>query len=201
MKFIKHFLFTLYISLFLTTLISCRMLTGIKKPKLLTESEIVNLSNKMEIKGNLFFIDSSYRKEILSLKYQDVHAVKNHLQPVQALYYNQDGKLISYFINCYATPSLFNLKWNDELNFNTFPPKTQAPLDSMLSFDNLANFLKPISALRFKSSNKQKVVIFWSRMFSRYSKSLIKYVEANAKLYPELEIIYVNNDNYLNSIL
>jgi hypothetical protein len=70
--------------------------------------------------------------------------IKNHYQPLQALYYNANGELSRFYVNCYAG-GFPQLKWNRNGILNTFPPQHQAPVDSILSLKTLSNFLHPVA--------------------------------------------------------
>jgi len=183
---------------------SCSMLHGIKKSKRLSDADIVSLARKNKIMENLHSIDFGYKQFILSIKITDHHVAKNHLQPIQALYFDENHKLISFIINCYAEPSLLNLNWNKGKNFDQFPPVTLAPLDSLLSEEDIKKSMTVLKGRGQGNDKKSKytVYVFWNRKFLKYSKSLIKFVRQNAKLSNDaLDIVYINNDNYLYDLL
>ncbi len=87
---------------------------------------------------------------------------------------------------------------------STFPPKQQAPIDSLISLNTQMKFLKPLS----QSSNLSienfdfVVLVFWNRFMGRQSKRLIHFVQVNSKLEKEkkVKIIYVNTDNVFSKM-
>ena len=122
---------------------------------------------------------------------------RNHLQPLQALYFDNNGDLISYHVNCYAG-GFPNLKWNRNNNFDTFPPKTVVTNDTILSFNKLSGSIISIDNKKYKSQTKYdyNIVVFWSIRMGRQSKRLIKYVQENAELTNKrVNIIYANVDD------
>jgi hypothetical protein len=90
------------------------------------------------------------------------------------------------------------LKWNRNDNFSVFPPKQQAPLDSMVNLETQMRFLqKLVQTETFLAKDyNYVVVVFWSRVMGRQSKRLIKFVQKNALLAKEqkVKIIYANVD-------
>jgi hypothetical protein len=189
----------IYIGLVLNFCLSCNGLTGIRKSKQLSINEIKTLATKNGIQENLYFVDSRFAKSFLQMvpKNADKHSIKNHLQPIQAMYFDKDGHLISYFINCYASPTVFNLKWNDKKYFDTFPPLTKAPIDSLITLNQLTTLLKPVKRNDIIKPNEFAVIVFWNHMFYRYSKSLLKQIRRNVQNRTSVNLLFVNNDNYL----
>ena len=156
-------------------------------------SKIVNYANKYSIpQKNSFIIDTTYISYVYSLDSSLNQIKKNHLQPLQALYFNKTGKLISYHINCY-TGGFPNLKWNRNGVFDSFPPKTQAPLDTIFTYNDIRKFVKDINDDKNAEYN---ILVFWNIAMGRQSKRLIKIVNENAKLADKsINIIYVNDDD------
>lgn len=113
------------------------------------------------------------------------------------MYYDQQGNLKCFIINCYAQ-GFPNLKWNKDGIFSTFPPMQQAPLDSIVPRDELFNYLKPLSKTRTTNplDFDYTVIVFWNRVTGRQSKRLIQYVQSNSMLpaNKRVKIIYANND-------
>ena len=104
-----------------------------KKMKKLSDNQILKQGSKYNIPAkDAYVLDSGYVNFIFSLdsvRYQkESH---NHFQPLQALYYDQTGHLISFHINCNAG-GFPNLKWNRFGAFDEFIPKQQTPPDSIL---------------------------------------------------------------------
>jgi hypothetical protein len=170
---------------------------GIHPPQKMTIERINKCAKKLNMTGSLYYADSVYLKGVVKKCAQDKKIMKNHLQPVQAIYFDGSGKMISYFINCYANPTLVNLNWNEGNFFSAFPPKTMAPIDTMFTYAELVNLLQPVTKTSTINSSSIKVLVFWNKMFYRYSKSLIRQVKKNTQHESNVEIIYINTDNYL----
>lgn len=180
------------------TLIKLKM--GIRDPKVMDEKLHGRYLRKLKAPTNqAYLIDTNY---VNFLEIKDTllfrKEKKNHYQVIQALYYGHNQFQEAWFINCYA-PGYPKLNWNIDNNFATFPPKTAAPLDTLLSFDRLINH-----AEAFKNHEKEKVgknepytvVFIWNRFMIRETKRLHKLVKENLQKCNEpYRIIYINNDN------
>ena len=193
--------------LFITCLLGCSSCSavflgvyGIHKPKAVTEAEIIRSAKQYKIPlANTYELDASYRDYILtndtSLHRQ---AMKNHLQPLQAIYYSPEGKMLSFQVNCYAG-GYPNLKWERNGNMNTFPPKVQAPLDSLVPISMQFKFLLGLSnsAVPQYEPGQPTLIVFWSKFMGRQTKRFIRILQENAELAQrdELSIFYVNADN------
>lgn len=175
-------------------------LYGVKEIKLVNEKIIAKNAKKFNIQTvDNFELDAAYLTYLVSLdtsKYK--LQIKNHLQPLQALYYDNTGCLKSFQVNCYAG-GFPNLKWERDDIMTTFPPKQQAPIDSLVSLQTQLKFLKPLSnSSKFSIENYDYIVIvFWNRFMGRQSKRFVRFVQENTKLETtkKVKIIYVNNDN------
>ncbi len=173
---------------------------GIKKPQFLDENQILYYAKKLNLPNeDIFQIDTAYFNFIVStdsIKHKESH--KNHYQPLQVLYYGQAGQLVSFHVNCYAG-GFPNLKWNREGSFDIFPPKTQAPVDSILPLKKLLGFLKPLASSQKIHTEQYDyfVFVFWNRFMKRQSKRLIRTVQQNCRMKKNKTIrtIYVNDDN------
>lgn len=183
--------------LYCISLSSCHIIMGIHPPQKMTLERINKCAKKLNMTGSLYYADSVYLKGVVNKCAQDKRIMKNHLQPVQAIYFDDSGKMISYFINCYANPTLVNLNWNEGNRFSAYPPKTMAPIDSMFTYAELVNLLKPVTKPVTANSSSIKVLVFWNKMFYRYSKSLIRKVQRNVEAKRDVDIVYVNTDNYM----
>lgn len=178
---------------------------GIKIPRQIDDKEIIQYSRKFKIPtADIYKLDTSYSTFLLShdrTVYEDQMA--NHIQPLQVLYFDTNGNLLSYHIDCNAG-GFPNLKWNRNQAFSTFPPKTQAPADSFLPFEKQMNFLIPLEqTLAFSKAGLDYVaIVYWSRFMGRQSRRLIHIVQENSKLANpgKLRIIYVNNDNFFGTL-
>jgi hypothetical protein len=173
---------------------------GIKKIKRVNKNTIVRYAKKYNVSStNSYELDTSYFLFLTSLdtiKYK--LQIKNHYQPLQALYYDNTGYLKSFQVNCYAG-GFPNLKWDINGIMSAFPPKQQAPIDSIIPLETQLKYLNPISP-SFKlsiDSYDYIVIVYWNRFMGRQSKRLIHIVQENCKLEKEkkVKIIYANNDN------
>lgn len=175
-------------------------LYGLKTIKRVDEKNILHYAKKYNIPpSDCYVLDSSY---ISFLNTLDTILYKgqrqNHLQPLQALYFDSEGKLKSFQINCYAG-GFPNLNWDRNEIMTSFPPRQQSPLDSVISLDTQLSFLRQLpQTQKFTNESYDYIVfVFWSRFMGRQSKRLIKIIQDNAKLASDkkVKIIYVNNDN------
>ena len=186
------------------SLSSCKQvflgLYGMKMPKEMDEKKMLKAGKKYHIPAeDSYQLDSTYSTFLHSIDTSKFkQQIKNHYQPLQALYYNQHGRLESFQINCYAG-GFPNLHWNRNQIFDTFLPKQQAPVDSLLTLQTHWNFLVPLSATGKKEipNTEYVAIIHWNRFMGRQTKRLLRCVQKNAKLSTDqqLKIIYVNNDN------
>lgn len=187
-----------------STLTSCSKvisgLYGMKSPKEVDETTILKYGKKYKIPvKDSYRLDTAYSSFLFSFdsaKYKS--QIKNHYQPLQALYYDHIGHLKSFQNNCYAG-GFPNLKWNRDHIFSTFLPKQQAPVDSIVPLDAQLKFLIPLSKTDKLSpeSYDYVVVVYWSKFMGRQSKRLLRIVQQNERLSGEqrVRIVYVNNDN------
>ena len=181
-------------------------LYGIREVKEIDEKSIVRFSKDFNIPlSNSYIIDTSYFSYLRSLDsmlYKE--QIKNHYQPLQALYFNKTGQFQSFQINCYAG-GFPNLNWERNDIMATFPPKQQAPLDSIVSLETHLKYLIPLSQTDKISNDSFNylIIVYWNRFMGRQSKRLIRIVQENSKLYNKenLKIIYVNTDNLFAKLL
>ena len=121
-------------------------LYGMKKTKTVDEKTIAQYGKKYNIPAvDSYELDTAYFTYLFSLdttKYKS--QIKNHYQPLQALYYDNLGQLTSFQVNCYAG-GFPNLKWDRNEIMTTFPPKQQASLDSIVQIETQMKYLKPLS--------------------------------------------------------
>ncbi|HOK38680.1 MAG: hypothetical protein WHW07_04235 [Bacteroidales bacterium] len=194
-------LFTLTLSLALTSCSSIFTgLYGMKKIKTIDEKTILRYAKKFNIIDvDCYELDTAYFLYLFSLdstKYKT--QIKNHYQPLQALYYENSGHLKSFQVNCY-TGGFPNLKWDRNEIMTTFPPKQQAPIDSIVSLSTQIKYLKPLSQTSklLVDNYDYIVIVYWNRFMGRQSKRLIHFVQENSKLEKEkkVKIIYANTDN------
>jgi hypothetical protein len=177
---------------------------GLKNPKVISDKEIIKYSDKFNIPlEDSYKLDTAYYSYLFSLDtIQFKNEIQDHYQPLQALYYHKN-KLVSYQVNCYAG-GFPKLDWNKDGIFDTFPPKQQAPLDSIFTSEQYLNYLIPLSGNKLTISNYQYVVfVHWSRFMNKQSKHFIQVVQENSKLSKKesVKIIYINNDSFFGKTI
>jgi len=175
-------------------------LYGIKNSRTVDERTILRYSEKYAIPAaDSYELEPSYISFLSSLNnVRYAEQSKNHYQPLQALYYDKEGQLKSFQVNCFAG-GFPNLKWDRNETFTTFPPKNQAPIDSIVLLDTQLKYLKPLSQTKLHSADGYDyiVIVYWSRFMGRQSKRLIRYVQENSKLAStkKVKVLYANTDN------
>ena len=173
---------------------------GMKKTKTVDEKTMTRFAKKYNVPvTDNYELDTTYFSYLFSLdttKYKQ--EIKNHYQPLQALYYDNSGHLKSFQVNCYAG-GFPNLKWDRDKIMTTFPPKQQAPIDSIVSLETHLKYLQPLlQTEKIQPDNYDYIVIVhWNRFMGRQSKRLIRFVQDNSKLETNknVKIIYANTDN------
>jgi len=195
-------------------------LYGIKKIRYVTEKDIIGQAQKMGIDTGRIFVlknsqpDSGNSKNIMITNNNNNNNKTcvydptqfRHNQPLQALYFNSKGALISFHNNCY-TGGFPNLKWNRNNVFNFFPPKSQIPVDTVFNIKNVLRNVYYINGGQSKLTNIDSsdfyIVIFWNIFMYRQSRRLIMVVNDNLKLADKkskISIYYINDDNYFYSV-
>ena len=160
--------------------------------KCLSQDDLESFRKEFNLpKEKTFRLDTNYIRYLFSFdttKYAD--QIKNHYQPIQALYYDKSGQLISYHINCYAginVPDNDDLKWNQGNAFVSFVPKSVVPLDSILPLVRHLSFIKtlegrPIDTTGFSTFDYTIIIHWGKKLRPKDSKNLIKIVSDNANL-------------------
>ena len=123
----------------------------------------------------------------------DSMQMKNLYQPLKIMYFHGES-LVSFHINCYCPPTaLFNLNWNYRNQFDEFPPATTVPLDGYtVTRSQLMNIFPEI-----KREKEYTVLVFWTNMLAKISRSEIKTVYKNLKKFGHLndaEVYLINDD-------
>lgn len=188
----------------LCTLSSCRLQLGLKNVKHLDERSLKKYGRKAGCGDIRYYVDTSFLGSITkkSDANTDPGTLNNHLQPLQCWYFNPEGYPVAAYINCYTKPTLFTLKWNDRNTFGTFPPKGNAPPDSLLLARDLSTILIPMKGQPpWTPSKPYTVVVYWNRLFNRYSRHLIREVKKNTRGRTDVDVLFVNNDRYLIKIV
>ncbi len=171
---------------------------GIKNLNTLNEDLIVKTARKYKIpEQQSYVLDSLFYKKIEEYRASESDAAKNRYQPLQACYYDAQGALVSFQINCYAG-GFPNLRWNRNGIFKTFVPKQQAPLDTLFNASQHLSHILPLSGQANPTISDEDyiVIVHWSVIMGRQSKRLIRYVQRNLTLAKEarISVYYVNDD-------
>lgn len=119
------------------------------------------------------------------------------VQPVQILYFKKD-LLRSYHINCTAKGGLSNLNWNTDQRFETFPPAT-----AVLITPQMQNLSKIRDIYGIDDDSEYLIVVFWTNMLPKISKSAIETVKANLRKNDALNkatIVLVNTDKFYEKL-
>ena len=177
-----------------------KVIYGFKKLDNINNETIIQYSEKYKIPiEDSYKLDTSYYSFLYS--YDTVvykSQIKNHLQPLQALYYTNKGNLESYQINCFAG-GFPNLKWNRNNVLSVFPPLQQAPIDSLIPLDIHMKHIKSINnnQTTIKNDYDYIVIVYWSKFMGRQSKRFVNFIQENYKLSKgnNVKFLYVNTDN------
>lgn len=198
---VKSLFYLIVLILCCISLTSCSAIIlgmyGIKNPHSLDEKEVARYSQKYKIPlADNYELDTSFSSFITSFdKIRYKAEIKNHYQPLQALYFERSGQVQSFHVNCHAG-GFPNLKWR-ELN-GAFPPAQQTPVDSLLLFDRQLACLRNLSSSQKIAFEEYDyvVVIYWSCWMGRQSKRFIRSVQQNCEntAGKKVKVIYVNSD-------
>ncbi|MEI6091925.1 MAG: hypothetical protein WCR42_15835 [bacterium] len=95
---------------------------GFKMPKPLNEKDIYKLAEKYKVPvADCYDLDTNYIWYFKNLDTARYHyQIKNHCQPMQALYYKNTGYLQSFHVNCWAG-GFPNLHWDRDHIFRNIP--------------------------------------------------------------------------------
>ncbi len=205
----KYFFIATFLLLSLS-LVSCKKILmlayGIKEPRSVTREEVKNMSNSLGIDlGKSYmlrknFFSSIEQKDTIKEKVTNKCSpmISKYKQPLQLLYFNEKGELISFHNNCYAG-GFPKLNWNKDHQFDEFVPITTIPIsDSILKLELLIANIEPVEENNISvPNNKITVILFWSGFMLKQSKGLIKVAKKNMglDLSQSSNILYVNTDN------
>lgn len=107
----------------------------------------------------------------------DSMQMKDLCQPLKIMYFHGDS-LVSFHINCYCPPTLgFSLNWNFKNQFDVFPPNTTVPLEGYTLTRTQMQSVFP----EIKGEAECTVLVFWTNMLAKISRSEIKTVYKNLK--------------------
>lgn len=207
----KSFLCSVFIFFIGWLFSSCAALLGLKQPVIATEDEILRHARKYKIPlQDCYELDSNYFLFTLKVQQQESEKrYKDFSQPLQLRYYDtDDGRLQSLHINCYADRGglgdiFFGLNWNKHGVMDQFPPLQQAPLDSLLSFQEQLSYMRPLKTTVPVTMDEYDfiVVAYWNMWMGKHSRKLVKAVKKNAgKAGSErVKILYANNENMMKA--
>lgn len=128
--------------------------------------------------------------------------LKHHYQPLQVLFFDQTGKLVSFHNNCH-TGGFPNLKWNRNSVFDSLPAKPLVPLDTLLNLNSLIDFLLAADGSNLDSqlfkNNEYTIAVFWTTFMGRQSKRLIRIIQEKYTHEPNVEVLYIEADCIFSS--
>lgn len=178
-----------------------RKMYGIRELKGFNEEEYDDFIAPLEKKYNFSTIISDTIQYESVIELGTTFQEKNDFgQPVQVLYFENDV-IKSFHPNCYAKGTLSNLNWNTEQRFSVFIPKTAAAVDSLKV--NLQDYINIYPSIERLADKKYTILIFWTQMMSKISKSAIETVSNNLEEFEKEEessIILINSDKFFSSI-
>jgi len=160
--------------------------SSVKYQKFLAEIDTYKVTYKS-------YIADTSQLNIFLKKFESPRIKKNLYQPVQILYF-KDNSLVSFHANCFAQKVL-KIDWNMSKRFDKFIPQTSISLDSMkIDLEQIKN------SYHVKIVNNDKktiVIIFWSLLMEKASRSAIYTVIKNLREFKQessSEIYLVNFD-------
>ncbi|MBR4135692.1 MAG: hypothetical protein IKU03_04680 [Bacteroidales bacterium] len=178
----------------------CGMMYGYKTIKQFDKNEyeaVVASVMDDNFKMNSIISDSvqfaSYRMILSDSQWQQ----STSGQPIQILYFKGD-KLVSYHINCTAKGGVSGLNWNTDHRFETYPPASAIPINP-----SMASLVEVKNIYHITDNNEYLIVVFWSNMLSKISKSAIETVKSNLSKYGNVDqasIVLINTDKYYVSL-
>jgi len=177
-----------------------KFIYGIQDAELISDSLLTVYARHFEIPpADNYSMDTSFATFIHSFDTSLFkQQIQNHCQPLQALYFDKTGRLGKFYINCYAG-GFPTIRWNRNGKLNVFPPKDQAPTDTLLSLEKQVTYMTSINCSEPPDFSKYDytVIIYWNHFMKRHSRHLIKSIRKNCALADRFSIrlIYVNNDN------
>jgi len=167
------------------------------------EYDVVKLNNSKIIKtAKVFKIDSKYALCELDTNFyhffKDSNQRREYLKPLLVMYFDKDGKMVSFHSNCYAG-GFPNLDWNGNKDFDYFPPVQQQwhSVDTLI-YSDFKQFLLPVANYDSNDENiDYYVLVFWDKFTGRQCKRFVKLIQDNAKLAKgNVKLIFVNKDNF-----
>lgn len=155
--------------------------------------KFVSSIDKKNIKFISYYADTNSYKCVRKMPISD-KVKKDFSQPIQIIYFNNDS-LVSFHANCYARGSVSNLNWNTDNRFNQFIPKSAVALDSAKF--TIKDFSKCYPNQVIEKEKKTTVIIYWTLMLEKISKTAIETVISNIQnnnVENDVVIYLINND-------
>ncbi|MCL2596143.1 MAG: hypothetical protein FWD66_00460 [Paludibacter sp.] len=175
----------------------------------LNDSEIVETAKSFKINSaySLCELDSGFYYFLKSANSSDING--HLLQPLYVIYFDNTGKMVAFF-GIEGTSGFPNLDWNENKDFEHFPPSKQENIEHFLptkqenftdsiTYQILKPYFLPVKNYNPDDENiDYYVVVIWSKLMGRQSKHLIKVVQENVKLAENdnVKMIFVNIDNF-----
>ena len=195
--------FIILSSLSLHGLCSCNgLLFGIRNPRPISDDDIRRSAIRYHIPAADLYCNKGtklYYASLLQNKLGMHLLAKDHMQPLQAIYFDQKGKMISWHINCLAGGPMGSINWNKEHRMDVFPPHTAAPPDTNIHFQSFYQMLRPLSFPEKPSLEDHEyiVILYWNDFMKRGSRKLIHTIRKNLLLAgtKSVKLLWVNNEN------
>lgn len=184
-------------------------LYGIKDPRQISKEEILIQGQKLQIPASSSYgLKTTYfqllrKKDSSAAPYglnisssKTCSSMNNYMQPLQLMYFDEQGTLTSFHINCTA-PGFPKLKWNYKGQFKQFIPLSSVqPIDSVITLELVSRYLQPLSEVH-SDFDHNTIFLFWSNFMFKQSKELIRVARKNLVLDQSgmAKIVYVNVDN------
>lgn len=207
----------LFVGFLLLGSISCSPIFGvygIRNPKVLTDKSILRQAKRLNMPlEDVYVLDTNYFDYLFGLDSTVNYAiespenqyypntfktqVKNHYQPLQAIYLDSNDVMVSFHVNCFAG-GFPNLHWLHEGERMSFPPPFRAPLDSLLSINLLQSFMHPLHDNQHENSEKVDftIIVIWNKFMGRQNRRFINFIQASLALAEgqSIRVYYVNAD-------
>lgn len=190
-------------ALSLPCLCSCTgLLFGIRNPRPIADEDIRRSAFWYHIPATDLYCNKStklYYASVLQNKSGMHLLAKNHIQPLQAIYFDKNGKMISWHINCLAGGPMGQINWNRDHRMDIFPPITAATTDTIIDFDSFYQMLRPLYSSESSGLGDHDffVIVYWNGFLKRGSRKLIQTIRKNLILAgtKSVKVLWVNNDN------
>lgn len=180
---------------------------GMKSPGNYTPFEILNIGKQYKIDtSECFILQKTYNNYFDSVgalygynpnTCDTSQLFKNHYQPLQVLFFDKSGKLVAFQNNCYAG-GFPNLRWNRHNTFDSIPAKSVIPIDTLLKFSTLVNFINYPDGDKLNigvlNDHDYHIAVFWTTFMGRQSKRLIRIIQDKYSNDKNISILYINAD-------